>query len=51
MRRSTSRRRRCSRSSAMTDRRRWESALFLNVRDEMQTGNLAIAGADLRTVV
>ena len=29
----------------MTDRRRWESALFLKVRDEIQTGNLAIDGA------
>ena len=29
----------------MTDRRRWESALFLQVRDEIQTGNLAIDGA------
>ena len=28
----------------MTDRRRWESA-FLKVRDEIQTGNLAIDGA------
>ena len=29
----------------MTDRRRWESALFLKVRDEIQIGNLAIDGA------
>ena len=29
----------------MTDRRRRESALFLKVRDEIQTGNLAIDGA------
>ena len=29
----------------MTDRRRWESALFLKVRDEIQTGKLAIDGA------
>ena len=29
----------------MTDPRRWESALFLKVRDEIQTGNLAIDGA------
>ena len=29
----------------VTDRRRWESALFLKVRDEIQTGNLAIDGA------
>ena len=46
--RSTSPHRRCSRSSvttARTDRRRWESALFLKVRDEIQTGNLAIEGA------
>ena len=28
-----------------TDRRRWESALFLTVHDEIQTGNLAIDGA------
>ena len=26
----------------ITDRRRWDSALFLRVRDEIQTGNLAI---------
>ena len=48
MHRSTSHQRRCSRSSAhngVTDRRRWESALFLKVRDEIQTGNLAIDGA------
>ena len=30
--------------SARIDRRRWESALFLKVRDEIQTGNLAIDG-------
>ena len=29
----------------VTDRRRWESALFLKVRDEIRTGNLAIDGA------
>ena len=29
----------------VTDRRRWESALFLKVRDEIQAGNLAIDGA------
>ena len=28
-----------------TDRRRWESALFLTVHDEIQTGTLAIDGA------
>ena len=33
------------RQDGVTDRRRWESALFLKVRDEIQTGNLAIAGA------
>ena len=33
------------RSNGETDRRRWESALFLKVRDEIQTGNLAIDGA------
>ena len=33
------------RHNGVTDRRRWESALFLKVRDEIQTGNLAIAGA------
>ena len=33
------------RSNGVTDRRRWESALFLKVRDEIQTGNLAIDGA------
>ena len=32
------------RSNGVTDRRRWESALFLKVRDEIQTGNLAIDG-------
>ena len=30
------------RRDGVTDRRRWESALFLKVRDEIQTGNLAI---------
>ena len=30
------------RRAGVTDRRRWESALFLKVRDEIQTGNLAI---------
>ena len=30
------------RRNGVTDRRRWESALFLKVRDEIQTGNLAI---------
>ena len=29
----------------MIDRRRWESALFLKVHDEIRAGNLAIAGA------
>ena len=33
------------RHNGETDRRRWESALFLKVRDEIQTGNLAIEGA------
>ena len=33
------------RHDGVTDRRRWESALFLKVRDEIQTGNLAIDGA------
>ena len=33
------------RHDGVTDRRRWESALFLQVRDEIQTGNLAIDGA------
>ena len=33
------------RSNGVTDHRRWESALFLKVRDEIQTGNLAIDGA------
>ena len=33
------------RRNGVTDRRRWESALFLQVRDEIQTGNLAIEGA------
>ena len=33
------------RHNGVTDRRRWESALFLKVRDEIQTGNLAIEGA------
>ena len=33
------------RQDGVTDRRRWESALFLKVRDEIQTGNLAIDGA------
>ena len=33
------------RRDGVTDRRRWESALFLMVRDEIQTGNLAIDGA------
>ena len=33
------------RRDGVTDRRRWESALFLKVRDEIQTGNLAIDGA------
>ena len=33
------------RSNGVTDRRRWERALFLKVRDEIQTGNLAIDGA------
>ena len=33
------------RRDSVTDRRRWESALFLQVRDEIQTGNLAIDGA------
>ena len=30
------------RRNGVTDRRRWESALFLKVRNEIQTGNLAI---------
>ena len=33
------------RHNGETDRRRWESALFLKVHDEIQTGNLAIDGA------
>ncbi len=33
------------RRDGVTDRRRWESALFLKVRDEIQTANLAIDGA------
>ena len=33
------------RRDGVTDRRRWESALFLKVRDGIQTGNLAIDGA------
>ena len=33
------------RREGVTDRRRWESALFLQVHDEIQTGNLAIDGA------
>ena len=33
------------RHNGETDRRRWESALFLTVHDEIQTGNLAIDGA------
>ena len=33
------------RRECVTDRRRWESALFLQVRDELQTGKLAIDGA------
>ena len=33
------------RHDGVTDRRRWESALFLKVRDEIQTGDLAIDGA------
>ena len=33
------------RSNGVTDRRRWERAVFLTVRDEIQTGNLAIDGA------
>ena len=33
------------RHDGVTDRRRWESALFLKVREEIQTGNLAIDGA------
>ena len=33
------------RHNGVTARRRWESALFLKVRDEIQTGNLAIDGA------
>ncbi len=33
------------RHDGVTDPRRWESALFLKVRDEIQTGNLAIDGA------
>ena len=33
------------RHDGVTDRRRWESALFLKVHDEIQTANLAIEGA------
>ena len=33
------------RRNGVLDCRRWESALFLKVRDEIQTGNLAIDGA------
>ena len=33
------------RSNGVTDRRRWARAVFLKVRDEIQTGNLAIDGA------
>ena len=33
------------RHNGETDRRRWESALFLKVRDEIQTGNIAIDDA------
>ena len=34
------------RHHGMTDRRRWESALFPKVRDEIQAGNLAIDAAN-----
>ena len=33
------------RQNGQVDRRRWESALFLKVRDEIRAGNLAIEGA------
>lgn len=33
------------RQNGQVDRRRWESALFLKVRDELRAGNLAIKGA------
>ena len=33
------------RSNGSIDRRRWESALFLKVRDDIRAGNLAIEGA------
>ena len=33
------------RRDGVTDPRRWETALFLQVRDEIRTGNLAIDGA------
>ena len=33
------------RRNGQIDRRRWESALFLKVRDELRAGNLAIEGA------
>ena len=33
------------RQNGQVDRRRWESALFLKVRDELRAGNLAIEGA------
>ncbi len=33
------------RRNGQVDRRRWESALFLKVRDEIRAGNLAIEGA------
>ena len=33
------------RGDAAVDRRRWESALFLKVRDEIRAGNLAVEGA------
>ena len=33
------------RQNGQVDRRRWESALFLKVRDEIRAGDLAIEGA------
>ena len=33
------------RQNGQVDRRRWESALFLKVRDDLRAGNLAIEGA------
>ena len=36
------------RHDGVTDRRRWESALFLKVRDELQTGEIKIDRAKMR---